>query len=77
MKYKNGDDIRPGDVVSIDARYRGTVVASMDTHEYLPGAEDWAYLGEGVIIDTEFGGMVHYTAAATDELILLERPARA
>mgnify|MGYP003585238720 FL=1 len=73
MKYKNGDDIRPGDKVAIGGQARGTVVASMDTQEYLPGAECWAYLARGVMIDTDFGGLVHYTASSVEELTLMGR----
>jgi hypothetical protein len=76
MKYRNGHDIRLGGVVSFDSRYRGTVVASMDTQKYLPGAEHRAYHEQAVMVDSDFGGMVHHTAASTDELILLERRAR-
>ncbi len=73
MKYADGTNIEPGDVVSIDARYSGRVVASMDTQEYLPGQEHWEYLGNGIIVDTEFGGMVHYTKEASDVLFLVRR----
>lgn len=74
MKYADGNEIRAGDVVQIDSRYRGRVIASMDQNEYLPGHEQWSYLKEGIMVDTDFAGLVHYTADATDELILLQRP---
>lgn len=74
MKYADGSDIRPGDLVQIEIRYRGTVVASMDLNEYLEGHEKWAYLTEGIMVDTDFAGLVHYVADATDELVLLNRP---
>jgi hypothetical protein len=73
MRYADGSEIQPGDVVQIDARYRGTVVASMDLGQYLPGQEQWAYLKEGIMVDTDFAGPVHYTADATDELVLIQR----
>jgi hypothetical protein len=74
MRYADGNEIKPGDVVQIDSRYRGTVIASMDLGEYLPGHEQWAYLKEGVMVDTDFAGLVHYTPDATDDLVLLKRP---
>jgi len=73
MRYADGQTIEPGDIIQIDGQYRGRVIASMDTNSYLPGAEDWAYLSEGIMVDTDFGGLVHYTTDATDELVLIER----
>ena len=40
MKYADGRNIEPGDIVQIDVVHRGTVMASMDTDQYLPGWED-------------------------------------
>ncbi|MFD0740534.1 hypothetical protein ACFQZQ_14715, partial [Lysobacter koreensis] len=74
MKYADGTDIEPGDVVQIDWIYRGRVIASMDTGKYLPGEEQWAYLAQGIMVDTDFGGLVHYTPEATDDLVLIDRP---
>jgi len=76
MQYSDGTSIEPGDIVRIDGRYRGRVVASMDSGRYLPGYESWSYLGRGIMVDTDFGGLVHYTAEATDSLDLTERPPR-
>lgn len=73
MKYADGTDIRPGDVVQIGAMYRGRVVASMDTDEYLPGEGGWAYLGAGIMVDTDFGGLVHYTSETADDFVLIQR----
>lgn len=74
MKYSDGRDIEPGDIVRIDGAHRGTVVASMDTGRYLPGHEHFSTLKEGIMVDTSFGGLVHYTSDATDELVLVARP---
>ncbi len=76
MHYPDGTIIEPGDVVRIDGQYRGRVVASMDTRRYLPGHESWSYLPEGIMVDTDFGGLLHYTADASDPLELIERPER-
>ena len=62
--------------MQIDVIYRGKVMASMDTKRALPGwEEDWDYLEKGIMVDTDFCGLVHYTTDATDELVLLERAA--
>lgn len=74
MRYEDGTEILPGDIVRIDSQYRGTVVASMDLGQYLVGQEQWSYLGRGIMVDTDFGGLVHYTADATDDLVLIDRP---
>lgn len=73
MKYECGDTIRAGDLVIIDDKYEGHVVASMDTSEYLPGYEDWAYLRTGIMVVTDFAGLVQYTSEATDKLVLKAR----
>jgi hypothetical protein len=75
MKYADGLDIAPGDLVQIAVVHRGTVMASMDTGRFLPGWENWSCLKEGIIVDTSFGGLVHYTSESTDELALILRPA--
>jgi hypothetical protein len=74
MKYADGSAIRPGDLVRIDGQYQGRVIASMDTGEYLPGEEEWAYLAVGIMVDTDFGGLVHHTDETADTFELLARP---
>ena len=75
MNHADGVRVEPGDVVLIDRRDRGRVVASMDTGQYLLEGETWAYLGEGIMVDTDFAGLVRYTMQATDAIELLERAA--
>lgn len=61
MRYRNAQEsMRVGDVVSI-GRGKGVVVACLDTAEYSAEhpREQWSYL-RGVMIDTDFGGLVHY-----------------
>lgn len=62
MKYGSGEDICIGDQVSIDTKYSGTVVANIENGEYSNdySKEQWVYLKVGVLIDTDFGGIVHY-----------------
>jgi hypothetical protein len=76
VHYPDGTLIEPGDIVRIDTDYRGRVVASMDTNRYLPGHEYWSHLPEGIMVDTDFGGLVHYREEATEPLELIERPQR-
>nr|AVN57660.1 hypothetical protein [uncultured bacterium] len=76
MRYSDGNESHAGDVVQIDVKYRGTVVACIDSGEYLPGQESWVYLKQGIMVNTDFGGLVHYTSEAKDELVLLHRAAK-
>jgi hypothetical protein len=73
MRYTDGNEAMVGDIVAIGTTYRGFVVACMDRGEYLPGREQWAYLKEGSMVDTDFGGLVHYTVDAMDEMTLIHR----
>ena len=73
MEYENCTQIQIGDIVTIDDKYSGQVVASMDTSTYLPGYESWAYLSEGIMVMTDFAGLVQYTSDATDRLVLKSR----
>jgi len=77
MKFADGTDIRPGDIIQIDDVYRGRVVASMDTNEYLPGEDSWAHLEAGIMVDTDFAGLVHYTSETADDFVLIQRGAGA
>jgi hypothetical protein len=75
VQYQDGTLIEPGDIVQIDTVYKGRVIACMDTDKYLPGEEGWSYLGKGIMIDTDFGGLVHYMpdTAESDQLLLIRR----
>jgi hypothetical protein len=72
MKYKDGQKVLAGDVVLIDDRYHGVVIAAIEDKSYLPGGEDWEYLGRGAMIDTDFAGLVHYPED-DEELSLVRR----
>ena len=75
MLYTDGNEARLGDKVAIGGSHRGVVVACIDRGEYSaehPAAQ-WSYLGRGVMIDTSFGGLVHYEDASLEEILLLER----
>lgn len=62
MKYRDGKEVKLGDEVIIDSKYSGVVVADIDNSEYSESEpkEKWEYLKSGVIINTDFGGLVHY-----------------
>lgn len=62
MKYGRGDKICTGDQVSIDTKYKGVVVANIEAGDYSDNypKEEWSHLKTGVLIDTDFGGLVHY-----------------
>ena len=72
MKFADGTDIEPGDLIQIARVYRGRVIASMDTSKYLTGEEGWSYLIEGIMVDTDFGGLVHYTSETAEDFSLIE-----
>ncbi|HJQ97541.1 MAG TPA: hypothetical protein VJ826_04450 [Candidatus Polarisedimenticolaceae bacterium] len=78
MRYPNAQQtMRVGDVVSI-GNGKGVVVACIDTAEYSAEhpREQWSYLLGGVMIDTDFGGLVHYPDqdAVDEEGIVLVAP---
>jgi hypothetical protein len=76
VKYRDGSTIEPGDLVRIDGKYTGRVLASMDTSKYLAGNEQWAYLRKGIMVETDFAGLVHYKSdGLEDELELIQRSA--
>ncbi len=68
MKYMDGKQVKVGDKVLIGGLYRGLVVADMDSNEYYADhpREQWGYLQSGVIIDTDFGGLVHYEQSSPE-----------
>lgn len=64
-----------GDKVLISGKYHGVIVADIDNGRYSETnpKEQWEYLGSGVMIDTDFGGLVHYQQENMDgETIELE-----
>jgi len=78
VRYASGQEVLPGDSVKIDAKYRGTVVACIAEAKYLPPhtPSQWEQLKGGVMIDTDFGGLVHYSDErdlADDNIELISR----
>lgn len=72
MKYTDGRRVLAADVIEFDGQYHGVVIAAIDDKSYLPGGEDWEYLGTGAMIDTYFAGLVHYSED-DEELVLVCR----
>ena len=62
MKYSNGEDLRIEDQVTLDERYNGVIKAIIEENQFSTEypKEQWSYLKTGIIIDTDFGGIVHY-----------------
>ncbi|QKE63331.1 hypothetical protein HNE05_08125 [Aquipseudomonas campi] len=75
MNYIDGQTAMVGDEVLIDGRHKGIVVACIDSGQYTaqyPQSE-WAYLVEGTLIDTDFGGLIHYKNSANESIALVKR----
>jgi hypothetical protein len=74
MKYSNGQKVRVGDKVNLWGNCSGTVVCSIDTNEYSKEypKEQWEYLKQGVLINSDKGGLIHYLEPDED-LILIDR----
>lgn len=62
MRYADGQIVRIGDQVELWAGNDGVVVCSLDTDEYTESypRRDWEYLGKGVLVLSEQGGLMHY-----------------
>ena len=77
MKYRNGKKVEVGDHVYIDEKYKGVVVANIESGTYSNEfrKDQWGYLKSGVLIDTDFAGVVHYEEESinTDEVKLNHR----
>ncbi len=62
MIYLNGETVQVGDRITIKAKYEGKIVAIIDDDQYSEecSKEKWSYLISGLLINTDFGGIVHY-----------------
>ena len=62
MKYRDGQEVKVGDIVALGEDRNGQVVASIDAGEYSAVAtrEEWCFLERGVLIDFPRWGVVHY-----------------
>lgn len=75
MQYADGNNAKLGDLIAIDTKYRGLVVACMDTDEYSADfpKEEWSYLIKGIMVDTDFGGLVYYKDEEVEHITLIQR----
>ena len=78
MRYRDGQEISVGDVVAIGTKYQGTVVGCIESRSYAPPhtPAQWDYLATGILVDTDFGGIVHYPDAGSIEsegIVLVRR----
>lgn len=75
MHYRDGQEARLGDVISIADAHPGRVVACLDRAEYSPAypASQWAYLSTGILVETHFSGLVHYPDGESERIQLVRR----
>ncbi len=77
MRYTDGREAMLGDRVIISGIHPGLVVANIDGQEYSPmhPKEQWEHLDSGILIDTDFGGTIHYQqfSLGGESIELLER----
>ena len=71
MKYPDGTDAHVGDRVRVSNGDTGVIVFSVDTNEYTAEypKEDWAYLGSGVMVQTDIGALVHFGHDSNTHLV--------
>ena len=75
MLYSDDHEAKLGDKVAIAPAHSGVVVACLDRIEYsrnFPEAE-WAYLGSGILVQTDFAGLIHYPELGTEHFTLVAR----
>ena len=75
MRYADGTEAQIGDAVAIAERHRGTVVANIDGREFSERypKEDWEHLNRGILVETDFAGLVHYPNGDNERIRLIER----
>jgi hypothetical protein len=74
VRYKSGEVAMVGDKVRMGPHDNGVIVFSVDDGVYAPEypADQWSYLGSGVMIEFESCGLVHISGNDPD-LELLSR----
>jgi len=75
LRYADNNEAKVGDHVAIDVKYKGVVVANLDAGEFSERCPEahWRHLGTGVVIDTDFGGLVHYQNGTDESIVLVRR----
>lgn len=74
MNYPNGEKIAVGDKLKLWEGCIGVVVCSIEDGVYSDEytQEDWGYLKNGILINTDAAGLIHYTEPES-EFELLHR----
>jgi hypothetical protein len=74
MKYFDGRDVLLGDQVDLGGEMTGVVVACIEDEKFEPDftKEQWGYLINGILVDSEQAGIVYYNEPCID-LTLLKR----
>jgi len=67
MRYSNGQEVIVGDLVCLGG-CSGIVVCSIDRNEYskTQPKNKWDYLKQGVVIEFERYGLIHYQEPESD-----------
>jgi hypothetical protein len=75
MRYSDGNEARIGDVIAIDEHHHGNVVANLDANQFSDAfpRESWQHLQRGILVETDFAGLVHYPNGEHEVMRLLER----
>ncbi len=62
MNYPNGERIKVGDTLKVWEGCIGIVVCSIGDDEFSSNfkKDDWGYLNEGILVDTDTAGLIHY-----------------
>ena len=68
MRYPDGQEVKLGDKVKLGNDDKGVVVCSIDSNDYSSEhtAEQWVYLGKGVMIEFPSCGLIHYEKAENE-----------
>lgn len=75
MKYSDGNIAELRDLIAIDIKYRGLVIAYIGKGEFLKEYvnHDFSVLDKGIIVFTDFGGLIYYPDDYREHIILVER----
>lgn len=59
MIYANGESVQIGDTVHLGGNQSGVIVGIINDGAYADGykKKDWEYLGNGLIVSTDFGDL--------------------
>ena len=75
MLYSDEKEAKLGDKIAIFPAHSGVVVACLDRIEYsanFPETE-WAYLERGILVQTDFAGLIHYPELGAEHFALVAR----